>query len=210
MPALPPIKALFVDVGGVLLTNGWDRHMRQEAAKVFHLDYPEMDERHHLTFGTYEEGKITLDEYLKRTVFYEERSFSFDDFKKFMFRQSRPYPDMIRLVQDLRQRWGLKVAVVSNEGRELTEYRIGKFGLSAFVDAFVCSCFVHTRKPDTGIYRIALDLIQVPPNQILYLEDRSMFVEIAESLGIRGLLHSKYEDTRAALADLGLTTVTAE
>ncbi len=204
MKASPPISALFLDVGGVLLTNGWDRHMRQDAANTFHLNYAEMDERHHLTFGTYEDGKLTLDEYLDRIVFYEPRSFSREDFRQFMFAQSKPYPEMIHFIRDLKARQGLKVAVVSNEGRELTEYRIRKFKLGEFIDAFICSCFVHFRKPDADIYRIALDIIQVPPAEVAYIEDRSLFVQVAETLGVHGILHKSYEGTRAALEALGV------
>ncbi len=200
----PAIRSLFLDIGGVLLTNGWDRHSRQRAAEVFHLDYAEMDERHHLTFDTFEVGKLSLDDYLKRVVFYEPRSFSPDDFKKFMFEQSRPFPDMLQLMRDLKRRNGLKIAVVSNEGRELTVYRIGRFGLGDFVDFFICSCFVHFRKPDEDIFRIALDLAQCDPPQVAYVEDRSLFVEVADSLGIRGIRHKDYESTKRALADCGL------
>ncbi len=201
----PQIAALFLDIGGVLLTNGWDRNMRQKAAKTFNLDYAEMDERHHLTFGTYEEGKITLDEYLDRIVFYQKQPFSQEAFKEFMFSQSQPHPEMIRLVLDLKDRFGLRAGVVSNEGRELTVYRIQKFELTSFIDFFVSSCFVHYRKPDPDIYRIALDIAQVLPAQVAYIEDRPMFVEIAQSLGIRGILHKGYEPTRTALAALGLS-----
>ncbi len=198
------VSALFLDVGGVLLTNGWDRSMRKRAAETFKLDYDEMDERHHLTFDTYEEGKLSLDEYLNRVVFYKDRPFSGEEFKSFMLAQSQPYPQMIELVRGLRRSHGLKVAVVSNEGRELTVHRIQKFGLAEFVDFFIASCFVHFRKPDTDIYRLALDVAQVPPEQVVYIEDRFMFVEVAQSLGIRGIHHTDYDLTRAALASLGL------
>jgi len=149
--ASTPITTLFVDVGGVLLTNGWDRAQRQRAAERFGLDFDEMNERHHLTFDTYEVGKLSLDEYLDRVVFCQARPFSHEDFRTFMFEQSEPYPDMIKLVRDLKARYGLKVAVVSNEGRELTTYRIRRFELGSFVDFFVASCFVHFRKPDADI-----------------------------------------------------------
>jgi putative hydrolase of the HAD superfamily len=129
------ITALFLDIGGVLLTNGWDRNMRKDAAATFGLDYEEMNERHHLTFDTYEEGKLSLDEYLRRVVFYEKRPFSLEEFRAFMFAQSQPYPDMIALVQDLKSRHRLKVAAVSNEGRELTIHRIRKFELGTFTSA---------------------------------------------------------------------------
>ena len=196
--------ALFLDVGGVLLTNGWDRSMRRRAAKTFSLDVDDMDDRHHLTFDTYELGKLTLDEYLDRMVFYEERRFSREEFKEFMFAQSKPLPQMLDLIRGLRKAYSLKIAVVSNEGRELTTYRIQKFGLADFVDFFIASSFVHFRKPDTDIYRMALDIAQVPLDRVVYVEDRLMFVQIAQGLGIRAIHHRSFESTRASLASLGL------
>jgi putative hydrolase of the HAD superfamily len=199
------IKALFVDIGGVLLTNGWDRTSRKRAAEKFEIDFDEMDERHHLTFGTYEEGKISLEEYLTRAVFYKERSFSRDAFIMFMYAQSHPYNDMIEFVRALKAAHGLKVVTISNEGRELTEYRISRFELSTFVDSFVTSSFVHTRKPDYDIYRIAMDIAQVACGEAVYIEDRDMFVEVAQCMGINGIVHKNYHSTRKAIAALGLS-----
>src|SRR6266851_4319635 len=108
------IKTLFTDIGGVLLTNGWDSDTRAAAADRFHLDLNELTSRHHLTFDTYEIGKLSLDDYLDRVVFYQPRSFSKDDFKEFVFAQSRPYPEMLDLVRQAKARHGLKVAVISN------------------------------------------------------------------------------------------------
>jgi putative hydrolase of the HAD superfamily len=198
------VKALFLDIGGVLLTNGWDRKSRERAAELFKLDPVEMSERHHLTFDTYEEGKITLEEYLTRVVFYQKRPFSRDRFRKFMFEQSKPFPQMIDLVCRLKARHGLKIVVVSNEGRELTEHRIKTFNLNGFVDFFISSCFVHFRKPDADIYRIALDIAQVPAGEVVYIEDRPMFAQIAETLGIRSIIHTDYGVTCKQLASLGL------
>src|SRR5512140_2250857 len=112
------ITALFLDIGGVLLTNGWDRKARRLAAERFGLDTAEMDERHHLTFDTYEAGKLTLEEYLARVVLYEKRSISLADFRDFMFALTRPIRDMIELIRDVKARHNLKVAAVNNEGRE--------------------------------------------------------------------------------------------
>ena len=199
-----PVKALFTDIGGVLLTNGWDRTSRRKAAETFHLDYEEMDQRHHLTFDTYEEGKLSLETYLERVVFYQERSFSEEDFKKFMFAQSQRLPEMLGLLRDLKERHALKVTAVSNEGRELTEYRVKTFGLGDVIDTFVSSCFVHVRKPDVDIFRMALDMTQVAPEEALYLDDRAMFVEVAASLGIRGVIHKNPAETTKELGKLGL------
>ncbi len=202
------ITTMFLDIGGVLLTNGWGRQSRREAAKQFNLDYDEMSERHHLTFDTYEEGKLSLDEYLTRLVFYEDRPFTREDFKTFMFAQSQQKPEMAQteaLLKGLRAKYHLKVATVSNEGLEIARYRIKKFNLSSYVDFFVFSCFVHCRKPDTDLYRLALDCAQVLPEQVVYLDDRAMFVEVARGLSIHGIHHTDYECTRSALACLGLT-----
>jgi putative hydrolase of the HAD superfamily len=199
-----PVTTLFLDIGGVLLTNGWDREARKRAAEAFRLDHGEMDERHHLTFDTYEEGKLSLDDYLDRVVFHRERPFTREEFRSFMFAQSRPFPEMIELICRLKARHGLKVAAVSNEGRELTEHRIRTFGLGRFIDFFIASCFVHVRKPDPDIYRISLDIAQVAPEQVLYIEDRSMFVEVAQGIGIRGIVQRGWEETREALAGFGL------
>jgi putative hydrolase of the HAD superfamily len=204
MNAKAPITTLFLDIGGVLLTNGWDRTIRKSAAEKFGLDYEEMDERHHLTFDTYEEGKLSLDGYLNRVVFYKERSFSRDEFKAFMYSQSQPFPEMIELMRGLKTQYGLEVAAVSNEGRELTVYRVQQFKLGTFVDFFVSSCFVHFRKPDEDMFRIALDIAQVSPQQVIYIDDRPMFVEVAQSLEIRGIIHKDYQTTRKALEAIGL------
>ena len=198
------ITTIFTDIGGVLLTNGWDRQARQLAATQFQLDYAEMDERHHLTFDTYEEGKLTLDEYLARVVFYEKRPFTLDTFKQFMFAQSRPLPDMIQLLQHLKKSYHLKLAAVSNEGRELTQHRVSTFKLDHFIDFFIVSSFVHIRKPDADIYRMALDIAQVKPAEVVYVDDRLMFVEVAQSLGIQAIHHTSPHQTRQALSDLDL------
>ncbi len=158
-----PITTLFLDVGGVLLTNGWDHHVRRRAAKNFNLDWAEMEERHRLTFEIHEEGKLTFEEYLNLVVFYEKRPFTRAQFRRFMCEQSKPYAAMIAL-----------------------------------------SCFVHLRKPDANIFRLALDITQTPAQQVLYIENTPMFVQIAEGLGIRSVLHTDYKSTCAKLASFGL------
>ncbi len=193
------INTLFVDIGGVLLSNGWDHTMREHAAKTFGLDLSEMNERHAMLFDSYETGKITLDEYLKGTVFFRERAFTPGEFRDFMFAQSTPFPEMIELVREVKSRYKLKVVAVNNEGRELNIFRIQKFGLTEAIDFFVSSCFVHARKPESAIYRIALDAAQARPEEVVYVEDRPFFVEVAEGFGIRGIVHKGLEPTLAAL-----------
>src|SRR5579872_806885 len=194
------IGTLFLDVGGVLLTNGWDHHARRRAARNFKLDWAAMEERHRLTFEIHEEGKLTFEEYLNLIVFYEKRGFTRAQFRRFMFAQSKPYPAMIDLIAQLKARYRLKIVVISNESREVNAYRIRKFKLGGFVDFFISSCFVHLRKPDADIFRLALDIAQAPAQQVLYVENTPMFVQIAEGLGIRSILHTDYTSTREKLA----------
>ena len=200
------ITCVFLDIGGVLLTNGWDHHARKRAATNFKLEWSEMEDRHELNFATHEEGKLTLEEYLGRVVFYQKRPFTRAQFQRFMFAQSKPYPEMIKLAAQLKVRHGLRIAVVSNEARELNAYRIRKFKLDGFVDSFISSCFVHLRKPDADIFRLALDIAQTPARQVVYIENTPMFVQIAEGLGIRTILHTDCKSTCAKLASFGLHT----
>jgi putative hydrolase of the HAD superfamily len=199
-----PITCLLVDIGGVLLTNGWDHRARKRAATHFKLNWAEMQERHELNFETHEEDKITFKEYLDRVVFYQKRPFTRAEFRRFMFAQSKPLTKMIELVHKLKVKYGLKIVVVSNEAREVNAHRIRKFKLDRFVDAFISSCFVRLRKPDADIYRLALDIAQTPARQIVYIENTAMFVQVAEGLGIRSILHADYPSTRAKLAAFGL------
>jgi putative hydrolase of the HAD superfamily len=199
-----PITTLFLDIGGVLLNNGWDHIARRRAAKHFKLNWAEMEQRHSLNFNIYEEDKLTLDEYLGWLVFYQKRAFTRAAFRRFMFAQSKPCTEMIELVRKLKAKYGLKVIVLSNEARELNAHRIHTFKLDEFVDAFISSCFVHLHKPDADIFRLALDIAQTPARQIIYIENTPMFVQVAEGLGIQSILHTDYKSTCAKLASLGL------
>jgi putative hydrolase of the HAD superfamily len=199
-----PITTLLLDVGGVLLTNGWDHNARRRAAKHFKLDRPEMQERHELNFEIQEEDKITFQEYLDRVVFWQKRPFTRAEFRQFMFAQSKPFTEMIEMFRNLKAKYKLKVFVVSNEAREVNAHRIRQFKLDGFVDAFISSCFVHLRKPDADIFRLALDIAQVPARQIVYIENTPLFVQVAEGLGIRSVLHIDYKSTSAKLAAFGL------
>lgn len=163
-----------------------------------------MEERHRLNFETIEEGRLSLEEYLGRVVFYQPRSFTRTAFRRFMFAQSKPYSEMITLVREIKANHGLTIVAVSNEGRELNSHRIHKFRLDQLVDSFISSCFVHLRKPDAAIFRLAMDTAQAPPGRVVYIENTPMFVQVAQELGIRSILHRDYQSTRAQLATLGL------
>jgi len=190
---------LFLDIGGVLLTNGWDHQSREKASQKFHLDLVEMNKRHALTFDTYEIGKITLDDYLDRVVFYMPRDFSRDEFKQFMFAQSDPHEDMIRLIHDLKFRYSLRTVAVSNEGRELMNHRIDRFGMKEYIDFFICSGFVALRKPDLAIFNMALEIAHVKPQEVIYIDDRLMLTQIGSKLGLQTICHQDFNQTQLEL-----------
>ena len=198
------IKALLLDIGGVFLTNGWDRGSRRAAADHFHIDFDEMNERHRIIFDAYESGKSTLDEYLNLLVFYEPRAFTPQDFKKFMMGQSQPYQDMIDLVGGLKVKYGLQTIAVNNEGKEINEYRIKEYNLKSFIDVFASSCIIQARKPDKNIYLTALDLLQIKPEEAIYLDDRLVFIQAAEQFGINTIHHINTDTTRNVFKTYGL------
>jgi putative hydrolase of the HAD superfamily len=205
MAATNKISVMFLDIGGVLLTNGWDRKMRQKAAEKFDLDFDEMDERHNMTSDSYEEGKLSLEEYLNLVVFHRKRSFGIDDFKDFMYSQTAPFGDMIKMLAGVKKKNNLKVGAISNEGRELTIFRLNNFGLTEFIDFFICSSFVHLRKPDKDIYKMAMDVGQAKPEQTIYIDDRELYIEVAESMGIKAIHHPDINKTQKILSEYGLT-----
>ncbi|MEO8769867.1 MAG: HAD-IA family hydrolase [Ferruginibacter sp.] len=182
-----PITTLFLDIGGVLLTNGWGRSSRALAAKKFNLDLPEVEERHHLCFDTYEMGKLSIEDYLKQVVFYEKRDFTVDDFKEFIFQQSQPLPGSIDFFKEVKAKYKIKVVAVNNEAKEINEYRIRQFKLHELFDAFISSCYVGLRKPDKDIFILACNLAQVNPIQALMIDDRQMFVETAAGIGLNAI-----------------------
>lgn len=196
---------LFLDIGGVLLSNGWGHEFRYKAAEKFCLDIPEMDERHSLMFVTYEEGKITLEEYLNRVVFYKARDFTPAQFLEFMFSLTTPDFEMIAFIKKIKAQYNLKIVAVSNEARELNEYRIDTFNLHHFIDFFVSSCYVHLRKPDATIFRMALDIAHVSQEQVIYIDDVELFTQIASELGIKSIHHTDLLSTSNQIKTLGLT-----
>ncbi|MET4081978.1 HAD superfamily hydrolase (TIGR01509 family) [Pedobacter sp. UYP30] len=198
------ISCLFLDIGGVLLSNGWGHDFRQRAAERFHLDIAEMEKRHKLFFVVYEEGEISLDKYLDWVVFYVGRDFTPSEFRDYMYSLTTPNLEMIAFFKSLKLQYGLKIVAVSNEARELNDYRIHEFKLNNLIDFFVSSCYVHIRKPDVRIFQLAIDMTVVPKDEIVYIDDVQLFVDVAADLGIKSICHKDYLSTSIALADLGL------
>jgi putative hydrolase of the HAD superfamily len=198
------IKALFLDIGGVLLTNGWGNQSRLRAAAHFGLDFDEFNRRHLSIFDTYESGKMSLEEYLELTVFYQPTNFAMDEFRDFLLSESKPYPEMIELISTIKHHYGVQTIAVNNEPREINEYRIRQYDLDSFIDVFASSCYVKTRKPDKDIYHFALNLVQAQPEEVIYIDDRLVLIDAGRKLGLNAIHHISVANTRDALARLGL------
>jgi putative hydrolase of the HAD superfamily len=196
------VKVIFLDIGGVLLSNGWGHESRQKAAQVFKLDYAELNALHSFIFNVYEINSIRLNEYLDRVIFNHPRDFTKEDFKTFMFAQSVELPGMLTWLKEWKQNCGFHIISINNEGRELNDFRIKKFGLHQCFDAFISSCEVGMRKPDPGIFTLAMGIAQVSPEECIYFDDRLMLVQAAQKLGIRSFHHTTFSATKKILEDL--------
>lgn len=197
------IRALFWDVGGVLATNAWDRTERGKALEHFHLDPIEFHDRHEMLVSSFERGKIALDDYLDRTVFYRERPFTKDDFRAFMFALSLPFTDVLEFAQALGGKYFM--GTINNESRELNLYRIETFGMKQIFQVFVSSCFVGFRKPEVDIYRLALEITQFPAEECCFIDDRPLNLEAAGEVGMQAIQMQSLEQLRADLGKLGVS-----
>jgi putative hydrolase of the HAD superfamily len=201
---LSKITTLFWDIGGVILTNGWDTRARREAAETFHLDWEEFQDRHDLSFPAFDSGNISLNEYLDRTLFYRPRGFSREEFTAFMFAQSKEYPES-RAVLDAAARTGRYfIGAVNNEPLELNEYRIEAFRLRRDFQVFFSSCYLHARKPEEMIFRIALEVTQRPAPECVFIDDRPLNLENPRRLGMKTIHYQSAAQLRQELQTYGV------
>jgi len=198
------ISALFWDVGGVLLTNGWDRHSRERAAQKFRLDWEDFEDRHELVVGRFETGRLSLERYLDRTIFYRERNFAKDVFKVHMFDQSKPINGTLDVAARLAQAGRYLMSTLNNESRELNLYRIGHFELRKHFSLFMSSCFLGVKKPEDEMFRLALDLTQREPEECLFIDDREINLECAARLRLQTLHFKNAAQLEKDLHNLGL------
>jgi len=202
---LPKLTALFWDVGGVLLSNAWDRAQRKQALDHFALDEAEFDDRHDMLVSSFERGKIGLQEYLERTIFYRPRSFTIDDFKKYVFSLSQPNPPVLEFARSLARSGKYLMATINNESTDLNLYRIHTFALRDIFGLFVSSCFVGFRKPEKAIYTLALEITQRPPEECCFIDDRALNLECAAKLGMHVIQMKDADQLRRDLQALGVT-----
>ena len=189
------ITTLFLDIGGVLLTNGWGREQRQNAIEEFNLDKEETEDRNALMWDTYESDLLTLDDYLDFVIFHQPRLFIREEFTTYMLAQSQPLDGALEYFKQLKKDFGFRVVALSNEARDLNEYRIKTFKLDELFDFYISSCYVGLRKPDPAIYKLAIDTAQVKKEEAVYIDDRLTYIEMARKLNIPGL---HYQDINSA------------
>ncbi len=198
------ITTLFWDIGGVVLTNGWDRESRKAAAAAFRFDLEEFQDRHELSFPAFDTGQITLNDYLDRTLFYRARPFTREEFTAFMFAQSKEYPETRAILDKVANSQKYFVGAINNEPLELNQHRIEAFHLRKNFLVFFSSCYLHSRKPEETIFRIALEVSQRQPEECLFIDDRPLNLESPRRLGMSTIHHQAAEQLRSELAKYGV------
>ena len=200
-----PFDAILFDVGGVLLTNGWDIRERAAAIEHFLLDLAAFEALHLAYYDAWERASISLAEYLDATIFYEPRSFSRDEFFAFMLTQSRPQPDgALGILRELVASDKCLLGALNNEARETNEYRFDHFGLRPLFKVALSSCYLGLRKPEPAIYWRALDILGRPAERILFIDDRAENVAGAMAAGIKAIRFEGAEALRLKFASLGV------
>ncbi|MBT9331075.1 HAD-IA family hydrolase [Paracidobacterium acidisoli] len=202
------ISTILWDVGGVFLTNGWDHHERAAVLAQFGLDRDAFEQRHTEPNDAWEKSLITVEEYLDRTVFYEPRSFTHSDFIEAMKAQSKVLEDSaLGILRELAASEETELGVLNNEARELNDFRLEEFGLLSCLDVFFSSCYVGLRKPDAKFYRLALDVLQRDPDNVVFIDDRA---ENAAAAAAEGMHAIRYEGSRALRNELARLGVSIE
>lgn len=181
------ISTIFFDIGGVCLSNGWDEISREKAADEYSLDYIEMETRHASVFQDFEKGKISLDEYLSKVIFYKERNFTEKDFINFMYSQSHAFDSTFEILNKLSSKKKYQINTINNESRELNAYRIETFRLYKYFDCFFSSCYLGVRKPELEIFQIALNVLHKKAGECLFIDDREENYDSAKRAGINSI-----------------------
>ena len=201
---MPEITTLFWDIGGVIMTNGWDTVARRQAAETFHLDWEEFQDRHDLSFPAFDSGLISLDEYLNRILFYRPRAFTREEFIAFIFAQSKEYPESRAVLDKLARLQKYFIGSINNEPLELNEYRIEAFRLRRDFQVFFSSCYVHARKPEEMIFRIALEVTHRPAEECVFIDDRALNLENPRRLGMNTIHYQSAPQLRQELQTYGV------
>ncbi len=199
------ISTILWDVGGVLLTNGWDHEGRAAVLKHFAVDIASVEPRHEVANDPWEKGLMTAERYLLQTVFFEPRPFTPAAFLQQMKEQSQLLPNgAIRILQELAASEEVELAILNNEARELNDYRIERFEFGRYFDVFLSSCYLGLRKPDPQIFELALDVLQRDPEEVAFIDDRPGNCAAAEALGIHAIQYQDESQCAQALERLGL------
>ncbi len=200
-----PFDVILFDVGGVLLTNGWDHRERAAAVEHFHIDPEPFEKRHLSIVDAWERDEVTLDTYLDTAVFFEPRPFPREDFFAFMLSQSRVLPNgALGILDELAASNPCMLGTLNNEARATNEYRFQKFGLRRYFKVMLSSCYVGLRKPEPVIYRRALDILGVPPARILFIDDRPENEAGAAAEGMKTIQFTGENALRRELQELGV------
>lgn len=199
------IKILFLDIGGVLLSDGWNHTSRMAAIEKFGLEPIQFQKDHSVAFPLFENGKLSLDQYLESVIFNVDRNFTKEEFSDFMFSRTSQLPDFLPWLINWKKQTSIKIFAINNEGKEFNDFRIKKFNLHECFDAFISSCEVGFSKPDPSIFKLALGIAQIEPVDCIYFDDRAIHVAIAKQMGLNAHVHESFEKSKRILESINKT-----
>ncbi len=205
-----PFDVILFDVGGVLLTNGWDHGERAAAAAKFGLDAQALEARNAEVMDAWDRGAIALHQYLQATVFYEPRAFSEDEFFAFMLAQSRPLPNgALAILAELAASNPCAsnvcmLGALNNEARETNEYRFSHFGLRRYFKVAFSSCYMGLRKPEPAMYQRTLNILGNKPERVLFIDDRAENVAGGSAAGMKAIQFTGADALRMEFSSLGV------
>ncbi|MBS1988866.1 MAG: HAD-IA family hydrolase [Cyanobacteria bacterium SZAS LIN-3] len=198
------ITTIFFDVGGVLLNDGWNHISRKNAADEFGLNFEELENKHAPLADDLDTGKLSVNEYIDKAIFYQPRKFSKSDFYQFMKEQSVAKEDSIALAATLAAQKKYLMATINNESTDLNNFRIEKFKLAPYFSAFFSSCFMGLKKPDQAIFDRVLSITQKKAPETVFIDDRENNLVAPRSLRMNTIRFESVQQVTKELAELGV------
>ena len=106
-------------------------------------------------------------------------------FKAELFEGEQLNQAVVAIAEQLHARYPL--ALLSNATDDLDWLLEQRFGIRHLFDVVINSALVGLAKPDPRVYQLALDGLNLPPEAVLFIDDKPRNVVAAEALGISSL-----------------------
>jgi HAD superfamily hydrolase (TIGR01509 family) len=201
------IRTIFWDLGGVVLTNGWDPGQRKRVLSRLGVNLEAYEELHDRANYYWERGLLTAKDFFSQTVLLPnpKLDLTFDMLWPQVCAASKVlHPECLDMLAELKQMGRYRIATLNNESRELNEYRLDAFKLRSLFDYFICSGYVHEMKPNLGIYKSAIDISGFAASSALFIDDKPENCAAAEAVGMHAIRFESPAQLCTALVEYGI------